>query len=85
MIGRLIDRLADWADRHPNESMGEHYTRCLGVLFWAYVTMGFGFGLVGRREAFEVATELRVLEAALDPEGLSTTARAVLARIRAAR
>jgi len=35
----------------------------------------------GRQEAFEVATELRQLEAALDPEGLSTTARAVLARI----
>ena len=37
----------------------------------------------GRIEAFEMAQRLRVLEAALDPEGLSTTARAVLARIRA--
>jgi hypothetical protein len=46
MISRFVDRLADWADHHPNESMGEYYTRCLGVLFWAYVTMGFGFGLV---------------------------------------
>lgn len=36
----------------------------------------------GRREAFAVAEEQRALEAALDPEGLSTTARAVLARIR---
>jgi hypothetical protein len=36
----------------------------------------------GRAEAFEVAVGLRTLEAALDPEGLSTTARAVLARIR---
>jgi hypothetical protein len=36
----------------------------------------------GRRRAFDVARGLRVLEAALDPEGLSTTARAVLARIR---
>ena len=35
----------------------------------------------GRREAFEVAQKLRRLEAALDPEGLSTTARAVLARL----
>ena len=39
----------------------------------------------GRREAFDVAAELRLLESALDPEGLSSTARAVLARIRAAR
>ena len=38
----------------------------------------------GRVEAFELAAKLRRLEAALDPEGLSTTARAVLARIRAA-
>jgi hypothetical protein len=36
----------------------------------------------GRREAFEVARGLRRLEAALDPEGLSATARAVLGRIR---
>lgn len=39
----------------------------------------------GREEAFDVARELRRMEAALDPDGLSTTARAVLARIRAAR
>ncbi|HJZ84679.1 MAG TPA: hypothetical protein VKN99_05880 [Polyangia bacterium] len=37
----------------------------------------------GRLAAFEVARELRALEAALDPAGLSTTARAVLSRIRA--
>jgi hypothetical protein len=36
----------------------------------------------GRAEAFDVATQARRLEAALDPDGLSTTARAVLARIR---
>ena len=34
-----------------------------------------------RVRAFELAHALRPLEAALDPEGLSTTARAVLARI----
>jgi len=38
----------------------------------------------GREEAFALAARLRELEAALDPEGLSTTARAVLARIQAA-
>lgn len=38
----------------------------------------------GRVEAFEAAQRLRLLEAALDPRALSTTARAVLARIRAA-
>ncbi|MDC3955779.1 hypothetical protein [Polyangium jinanense] len=36
----------------------------------------------GRAEAFELARRQRVVEAALDPDGLSTTARAVLARIR---
>jgi hypothetical protein len=38
----------------------------------------------GRLEAFEAARRLRLVESALDPQGLSTTARAVLARIRAA-
>lgn len=36
----------------------------------------------GRREAFVLAQATRTLEAALDPDGLSTTAKAVLARIR---
>lgn len=35
----------------------------------------------GRRRAHEIARAMRKVEAALDPEGLSTTARAVLARI----
>jgi hypothetical protein len=37
----------------------------------------------GRREAYEVGAAMRALEAALDPEGLSTTARAVLRAIQA--
>jgi hypothetical protein len=36
----------------------------------------------GRAEAFDVAARARRLEAALDADGLSTTARAVLARIK---
>ncbi len=35
-----------------------------------------------RRRAFEETRVLRAMEAALDPEGLSTTARAVLDQIR---
>ena len=35
----------------------------------------------GRREAFAAAAQSRLLEAALDPRGLSTTARAVLGRV----
>jgi hypothetical protein len=35
----------------------------------------------GREESFRLAVASRRLEAALDPEGLSSTARAVLARI----
>ncbi len=38
----------------------------------------------GREEAFRAAAQSRRFEAALDPEGLSSTARAVLARTRAA-
>jgi hypothetical protein len=36
----------------------------------------------GRRAVFEAALQSRALEAALDPGGLSSTGRAVLARIR---
>jgi len=36
----------------------------------------------GRAEAFEVTVLLRALESAVDPEGLSSTARAILARLR---
>jgi hypothetical protein len=36
----------------------------------------------GRVEAFDATESLRRLEAAADPDGLSATARAVLARIR---
>jgi hypothetical protein len=36
----------------------------------------------GRREAFELTLGVRALEAALAPDGLSSTGRAVLARIR---
>jgi hypothetical protein len=35
----------------------------------------------GRHEAFEAAAQARAIEASLDGEGLSSTARAVLARI----
>lgn len=35
----------------------------------------------GRREAFARTQQARVMEAALDPEGFTTTARAVLARL----
>lgn len=35
----------------------------------------------GRVEAFDATMRLRALEAALDPRGLSATARAVLSRI----
>jgi len=42
-------------------------------------------GPAARTKAFDVASELRAFEAALDPDGLSTTSRAVLARITGAR
>jgi hypothetical protein len=39
----------------------------------------------GREEAYEATRAARALEAALDPQGLTTTARAVLSRIRGPR
>lgn len=36
----------------------------------------------GRLEAYDVALTMRLMEAALDPHGLSTTAKAVLSMIR---
>ena len=42
-------------------------------------------GPEARERAFRRARAMRELEAALDPDGLSTTARAVLARITGAR
>jgi hypothetical protein len=38
--------------------------------------------VAGRRDAFEAAAVSRRIEAAIDPDGLSSTARVVLARIR---
>jgi hypothetical protein len=61
-----------WRPRRPDGSLGAHPA-------WADLDEA------GRREAFEAARMSRRLEAALDPEGLSSTARAVMARIRAAR
>jgi len=37
----------------------------------------------GRREVYEATVRARALEAALDPDDLSSTARAALARVRA--
>jgi hypothetical protein len=41
----------------------------------------YDLGAVGRDRAFGRARALRALESAIDPDGLSTTVRAVLARI----
>jgi hypothetical protein len=38
-----------------------------------------------RVAAYEATAQLRAMEAALDPQGLSTTAKAVLARLRGGR
>lgn len=37
-----------------------------------------------REQAFDATHQLRAMESAIDPEGLSTTARSVLARIESA-
>jgi hypothetical protein len=56
-------------------------TRPRGETVWSPAF--FDLDEEGRREAFEEALVHRRLEAALSPEGLSGTASAVLARIRA--
>jgi hypothetical protein len=61
-----------WRPRRPDGSLGPHPA-------WADLDEA------GRREAFEAARVARRLEAALDPEGLSSTARALMARVRSAR
>jgi hypothetical protein len=48
----------------------------------AYHAAWHDLDAAGRKRAFELARALRPIEAALDPEGLSTTARAVLSRLR---
>jgi hypothetical protein len=58
-----------WRPRDAAEAVGRHPA-------WA------DLDLEGRRAVYAATVRARALEAALDPDGLSTTARAVLARIR---
>jgi hypothetical protein len=67
----LIEQVAS-AHRTPPKAFGD----------LAYHPAWHDLGPAARERAFERALALRVAEAALDPAGLSTTARAVLARIR---
>ncbi len=67
----LIEQVAS-AHRTPPKAFGD----------LAYHPAWHDLGSAARERAFERALALRVAEAALDPAGLSTTARAVLARIR---
>lgn len=58
-------------------------TRSTGEILWS--PSFFDLDEEGRREAFEEGVRERALEAALAPDGLGGTSRAVLAKIRAAR
>jgi hypothetical protein len=58
-----------WRPRRPGGGIGSHPA-------W------HDLDAAGREEAFQAARSARRLEAALDPEGLSSTSRVVLARIR---
>jgi hypothetical protein len=58
-----------WRPRRPGGGVGSHPA-------W------HDLDAAGREEAFLAARSARRLEAALDPEGLSSTSRAVLARVR---
>jgi hypothetical protein len=66
----LIEAAAGaWRPRHPRGEVAYH------PAWW-------DLDQAGRRAAFEIARQDRALEAALDPDGLSTTGKAVMARIR---
>jgi len=58
-------------------------TRTSGEIVWS--PSYFDLDVAGRLEAFEEAVRERRLEAAASADGLTGTARAVLAKIRAAR
>lgn len=66
----LIEAAAGaWRSRPPGGGVGSHPA-------W------HDLDAAGREESFRVTVHARRIEAALDPEGLSSTARAVLARLR---
>ena len=66
----LIEAAAGaWRPRRPDGRIGTHPA-------WNDLDPA------GREEAFEAARRARRLEAALDPEGLSSTSRAILSRVR---
>ncbi len=68
----LVERVASaWRPRRAEGGVGSHPA-------W------HDLDSAGRVEAFEAARLSRLLEAALDPGGLSSTARAVLERVRSA-
>jgi hypothetical protein len=68
---RLVEQAASaWRGRDPRDGRAMTHPAWLDL------------DAEGRRQAFAVAEQQRALEAAIDPEGLSTTARAILARIR---
>ena len=66
----LVEAAASaWRPRRPNGAIGQHPA-------WSDLDE------VGRMEAYELARVARKLEAALDPDGMSSTARGVMAKIR---
>ncbi len=73
MIDRLREALVEaaagaWRPRRPGGGVGTHPA-------WQ------DLDAAGREESFRAAAQSRRFEAALDPEGLSSTARAVLGRL----
>jgi hypothetical protein len=69
---RLVEKAASaWRARDPRDGRAQPHPA------WR------DLDAAGRQEAFAVAERLRRLEAALDGEGLSSSARAVLLRIKA--
>lgn len=67
---RLIEEVASaWRPRGPDRGSRSHPA-------W------HDLDAAGRAEAFEVTAAQRAMESALDPRGLSATARAVLSRVR---
>ncbi|HEY8079760.1 MAG TPA: hypothetical protein VIF62_36770 [Labilithrix sp.] len=72
--------MSEEEDRLVEEAAGAHRPEPRGTL--RYSPAWHDLDGAGRVRAYELARALRKVESALDPSGLSSTARAVLGRIR---
>lgn len=54
-MSNWVDKISDWAMQHPQESMGEWYTRALCGAIFLYCGLGF---IVGALAGFFIGKHL---------------------------